>query len=58
MPMGEYTDFDDCVLKNQDKDNPDAYCGAIKAKIEGKSERVIYTTGLGQHVIYYKEEIK
>lgn len=34
MPMGEYTDFDDCVKKNQDKADPAAYCGAIKHKIE------------------------
>jgi len=34
MPMGPYADFDACVRENQDKDNPDAYCGAIKAEIE------------------------
>jgi len=32
--MGPYDDFDDCVAQNQDKDNPEAYCGAIKAEIE------------------------
>lgn len=35
-PMGEYSDFKDCVSKNKDKGNPDAYCGSIKAKVEGK----------------------
>ena len=34
MPFGEYKDFDDCVSKNKDKDDPSAYCGSIKAKIE------------------------
>ena len=36
-PMGEYKDFDDCVSKNQDKDDPEAYCGEVKRKIEGSS---------------------
>lgn len=36
--MGEYSDFEDCVAKNQDKENPEAYCGAIKNQIEGKGE--------------------
>lgn len=34
MPFAEYKDFDDCVKKNQDKDDPKAYCAAIKAKTE------------------------
>lgn len=34
MPFADYKDFDDCVSKNQDKDNPEAYCGSIKAKVE------------------------
>ena len=36
-PMGEYSSFQDCVNKNQDKENPEAYCGAIKEKVEGKT---------------------
>ncbi len=36
MPFGEYDDFDACVRANSDKDDPDAYCAAIKRKIEGK----------------------
>lgn len=35
MPFGEYKDFDECVAKNSDKTNPAAYCGKIKAEIEG-----------------------
>jgi len=33
-PCAGYTDFADCVAKNQDKGNPEAYCGAIKAQTE------------------------
>ena len=35
-PMGDYTDFQDCVDKNASKDDPEAYCAAIKRQIEGK----------------------
>ena len=34
MPFGDYKDWDDCISKNKDKDNPDKYCGYIKHKIE------------------------
>ena len=34
MPMGDYTDFADCVSQNQGKDDPEAYCAAIKRAIE------------------------
>ena len=37
MPFADYTDFDDCVSKNQDKDDPDAYCATIQRNVEGKS---------------------
>jgi len=33
-PFGEYEDFDDCVAKNQDKDDPEAYCATIERKIK------------------------
>lgn len=36
-PFAGYTDFADCVAKNQDKDKPDAYCGSIQAQTEGKT---------------------
>lgn len=44
MPFGDYEDFDDCVRKNQDKEDPEAYCAAIKKAIEGQaqSEQVIH----------------
>ena len=36
-PFGKYDSFDDCVSKNSDKDDPDAYCATIKRQVEGKS---------------------
>jgi len=36
MPFGDYDDFDDCVSKNRDKEDPEAYCASIKRKVEGK----------------------
>ncbi len=35
-PFAGYEDHDDCVSKNSDKDDPDAYCGSIRQAIEGK----------------------
>jgi hypothetical protein len=34
MPFGEYENFDDCLSKNSDKNDPSAYCGYIKNKVE------------------------
>jgi len=34
MPLAGYKDFDECVRKNSDKEDPKAYCGAIKHKVE------------------------
>ncbi len=39
MPFGEYTDFDDCLSKNSDKDDPSAYCGYIKNQVEEALKR-------------------
>lgn len=33
-----YADFDDCVAQNQDKDDPEAYCAAIQAQVEGNGK--------------------
>ncbi len=37
MPFAGYTNFDDCVSRNRDKRDPDAYCGSIKHKVEDKA---------------------
>lgn len=41
MPFGEFENFDDCVSKNQDKENPQAYCGFLQDKIEGATANVL-----------------
>ena len=33
--MSQYKNWDDCISKNKDKRNPEAYCGYIKNKVEG-----------------------
>lgn len=60
MPFGEYEDFADCVAKNSDKEDPEAYCVAIKRQIEGdKSQRKIgfdrYT--LEDKIVYEDNEV-
>lgn len=35
-PFGPYKNFQDCVNKNRDKKDPDAYCATIKRQVEGK----------------------
>ena len=41
MPFADYDSFSDCVSQNQDKDNPQAYCGAIQeaAKLDTDTKR-------------------
>lgn len=36
MPFGDYTNFDDCVSKNKDKGNPEAFCADLYKKITGE----------------------
>lgn len=38
MPFAGYKDWDQCISKNKDKDNPEAYCGYIKNKVEGSKK--------------------
>ncbi len=41
-PFTIYKDFDDCVKKNQNKKDPDAYCATIMRNIEeGKNNNII-----------------
>ena len=56
MPMGQYSNFADCVSKNKSKDNPSAYCGYIKNQVEGsgkKKEECLMEDG---HEAYHLEE--
>lgn len=36
-PFSEYESFEDCVAKNQNKEDPEAYCASIKRKTEDES---------------------
>lgn len=36
MPFGEYEDFEDCVSKNQDKENPEGFCAWLHWFITGQ----------------------
>lgn len=36
-PFAGYEDFEACVRANQDKGDPEAYCGAIRHRVEGAS---------------------
>ena len=44
LPFAGYKNFEDCVRKNQDKTNPEAYCGFIKHKVEGSESKKIHFT--------------
>jgi len=41
MPFGEYENFADCLSKNQDKSDPQAYCGFLQDKIESATANVV-----------------
>lgn len=34
MPFAKYRDFDDCVRRNSDKRDPQAYCAAIERAVK------------------------
>jgi len=38
MPFAGYKDFDECVSKNSDKEDPAAYCAAIQQKAEKEGD--------------------
>src|SRR3990167_8857769 len=38
-PFGEYETFDACVAAHGDKDDPEAYCAAMKREMEGDAGR-------------------
>jgi len=56
MPFAEYSGFEDCVNKNKDKKNPEAYCASIKRKVEGKTD--ILQAGEKEGFRAYSIEIK
>lgn len=38
MPFSDYENLAQCVAKNQDKDDPEAYCSALKKEAEAKGD--------------------
>jgi hypothetical protein len=56
MPMGQYSNFADCVAKNKSKDDPNAYCGYIKHQIEDKGKKKEECLMEEGHEAYHLEE--
>lgn len=54
MPFGDFKDFEDCVSKNQDKDNPEGFCAFLHKKITGKYPSEMEATG---DIMNDKEEL-
>jgi hypothetical protein len=52
MPFAGYKDFADCVSKNSDKKDPQAYCGTIQSQAESQERSMLNPLGLapGKHV--------
>jgi hypothetical protein len=50
--FADYESFEDCVRHNDEKDDPDAYCAAIKREVEGKATVDRPTDGEPRAVIY------
>ena len=44
-PFAGYENFDECVRRNKDKNNPKAYCGTIKNRTEDKDTDIDFTKG-------------
>jgi hypothetical protein len=41
-PFAGYKDWDDCIAKNQHREDPEAYCGKIKHETEDKKNTINY----------------
>lgn len=50
MPFADYSNFAACVAANKSKDDPDAYCGAIKHQVEDKAVLVLAETVVSKAV--------
>ena len=54
--MGEYRNFADCVSKNQDKKDPEAYCATIMRHVEGATGKIFLPVAFevkGEEVVGY-----
>lgn len=43
-PFAGYDNFEDCVRQNQDKDDPEAYCGEIQRKVKNTEKTITEQT--------------
>ena len=63
-PFGGYESFEDCVAKNKDKEDPEAYCATIKRKVEeatlnwGQSQSGGKTKEMSLEELFYPERSK
>ena len=54
MPFAEYKNHADCVKKNKDKRNPDAYCASIERTIKKRKESTTPNNTVEQRPHDYK----
>lgn len=47
MPFAGYSSFDACTRENSDKQDPSAYCAAIKRQVEGKLGETVHFQNVG-----------
>lgn len=52
MPFAGYRDFAECVRQNQQADDPEAYCGSIKHKVEDKMQKAIDAASYLHEVVF------
>ena len=50
-PFADYESFEDCVAKNQDKKDPEAYCAEIKRKTEGADQGELSVEEIKQKLV-------
>ena len=51
-PFADYKDFADCVAKNGDKDDPEAYCGKIKHQVEDSKSSAKHECVYSQETVH------
>lgn len=54
IPFADYSNFQDCINKNRDKNDPKAYCAEIQQQVEGK---IIGATGSTKPALTPKNDI-
>lgn len=57
-PFAGYSNFDDCVSKNRDKQDPKAYCATIMRQVEGKGDGEEFTRPTTDEMNSSQKELK